>query len=375
MPGRRRLRPVQPSADATDRGSVTVIVATLNEAQRVRPCLAGLLAQGATLLEVLVVDSNSTDGTRELVQQAAARDPRFRLLTDGPLPEGWIGKVWALETGLRQARGEWVLGIDADTAPEPGMVAGILAAMRQHCFDAASFGPRFSGQTRAERWLQPAMLVTLIYRCGAPGAGATPANRIMANGQCFMARRQTLLDNGGYAVSRHSFSDDVTLARHLATRGARVGFLDGSDIIRVRAYRSAREMWREWGRSFDLKDGTSSTRRWLDLAFIWLTMALPLPVLCVVLLHTIATRGAPAPDELPGALYLATNLWITALVAINALLVLIRVFLVYGIRGSYSERGWTFWMSWLADIPAAVRLTLSTARRPRAWRGRVYDPA
>ncbi|MEO7362954.1 MAG: glycosyltransferase family 2 protein, partial [Gemmatimonadaceae bacterium] len=399
LPGRKRLPPVPPAADprrdapnasestpdviahkysapnpSTD-PSVTVIVATLNEAARIAPCLQGLQQQGASLLEVLVVDSNSTDGTRAMVEAAMKQDPRFRLLTDGPLPAGWVGKVWALETGLRLAKGEWILGIDADTVPKPGMIAGILRAMRAQRYDAASFGPRFIGQTAAERWLQPAMLITLVYRTGAAGAKPAAPDRVLANGQCFVARRETLLRHGGYAVSRASFSDDVTLARHLAQNGERVGFLDGSRIIDVRAYASLPEMWREWGRSFDLKDGASFARRWLDVAFIWLTMALPVPVL---LLLAILQLTAP-PDSLsastPGNIgFGATAGLFTALAGINVLLLGMRFILLYAIRGNYGERGWTFWMSWLADIPAAIRLTLSTARRPRVWRGRMYDP-
>lgn len=65
---------------------------------------------------------------------------------------------------------------------------------------------------------------------------------------------------------------------------------------------------------------------------------------------------------------------VAALLAVNASFLLIRVLLVYAIRGSYAERGWTFWLSWLADVPAAVRLTISTAQRPRTWRGRMYEP-
>ena len=36
-------------------------------------------------------------------------------------------------------------------------------------FDVVSFAPRFAGQSVAERWLQPALLITLLYRSGAPG--------------------------------------------------------------------------------------------------------------------------------------------------------------------------------------------------------------
>ncbi len=360
MPGRARRPPVRarltPRVDTT----VTVLVATLNEAARIGPCLAGLQAQVEPMLEVLVVDSRSTDGTREMVLAAAQRDPRIRLLTDDPLPDGWVGKVWALETGLRHARGEWVLGIDGDTVPAPGLVGAVVDAMEEDAFDVASFSPRFIGQSAGERLVQPAMLVTLVYRCGATGVVQPPPDRVLANGQCFMARRALLERHGGYAPARESFCDDVTLARHLATRGARVGFLDGSRIISVHSYTTLAEMWREWGRSFDLKDATPRSRRWLDVVVIWSAQALPLPILLV--LGVLSVTASRQVDVL-----------VQALILVNASALLVRLMLLAALRGSYAERGAPFWCSWLADVPAAWRLTLSTARVPRSWRGRRYE--
>jgi dolichol-phosphate mannosyltransferase len=374
-PGRRRSAAIAPAAPSSDT-TVTVIVATLNEAHRIAGCLQGLHAQGAPMLEVLVVDSNSTDGTREMVQEIAAIDARFQLLDDGALPAGWVGKVWALETGLRHARGEWVLGVDADTSPAQGMIASIVQAMRSNALDVASFAPRFVGNSKGERWLQPAMLVSLVYRTGAAGAKPRSPDRVLANGQCFIARRTLLQANGGFSSAKASFSDDVTLARHLAARGARVGFLDGSRIIDVQSYKSMGEMWREWGRSFDLKDGTSSGRRWHDVAFIWLTMALPIPVFVASLCFLIAGLHSNATAVANAYAFTAFSnvpVWVLPIVMVNALLLMMRGILLAAIRHNYAARGWSFWLSWLADIPAAVRLTLSTARRPNAWRGRTYS--
>ncbi|MBC8086122.1 MAG: glycosyltransferase family 2 protein [Phycisphaerae bacterium] len=371
LPGRTRMPAVEPLINSNKPATVSLVVATLNEAARIAPCLEGLRAQGNAVLEFLFVDSNSTDGTREMIEAARVLDPRMQLLSDAPQPRDWIGKVWALETGRRHAKGEWILGIDADTVPAPGMVAGIVQAMERGRYDAASFGPRFIGQSPAERWLQPAMLMTLIYRCGAAGAKTVEPKRVLANGQCFMVRRALLEANGGYSIAQHSFSDDVTLARHLAQNGARVGFLNGRRIISVRAYRSAGEMWREWGRSFDLKDSTTATRRVSDVLFVWLTMALPLPVLIVATGALAQVIRSPVHT----GLHIESSpltLWLAALIGANAFLLCVRILLVYAIRGSYGERGWTFWMSWLADIPAAVRLTMSAMQRPRSWRGRQY---
>ena len=365
MPGRTRRPPIAPRLTPRTDTTVTVIVATLNEAKRIGPCLSGLMAQTEPMLEVLVVDSRSTDGTRELVEAAAARDPRIRLVTDEPLPAGWVGKVWALDTGLRQAKGEWVLGVDADTVPAPGLVGAVVDAVEQDGYDVASFSPQFRDQTSAERLVQPAMLVTLVYRCGAAGATQPPPDRVLANGQCFVARRALLEQYGGYAPARASFCDDVSLARHLASHGARVGFLDGSRIIQVSAYVSLTEMWREWGRSFDLKDATPAWRRWVDVALVWIAQALPLPML-VVLAALLAGPGSLTADRSHAML-------LEALVLVNASALFVRMMLLVALRGSYAERGWPFWLSWLSDIAAAWRLTLSTARTPTRWRGRQYD--
>ena len=365
MPGRTRRPPVEPLLTPNRETTVSEIVATLNEAKRIGPCLEGLMAQTDPMLEVLVVDSRSTDGTRELVQAAAQRDARIQLLSDEALPEGWVGKVWALETGLRHARGEWVLGIDADTVPAPGLVGAVVKAVIADGFDVASFAPRFVSQSAGERFVQPAMLVTLVYRCGAAGATQPPPDRVLANGQCFMARRSLLEQHGGYTSARASFSDDVTLARHLAARGARVGFLDGSHIIEVRSYASLSEMWREWGRSFDLKDATPMWRRWLDVALVWLVQALPVPMLllCAALFAWLGVLPADDPRLT----------LLQALLLVNASALSVRLMLLFALRGHYAVRGASFWMSWLADIPAAWRLTQSTARVPRSWRGRQYD--
>ncbi len=347
---------VDPSPGDVRGSTVSVVVATLNEARRIGPCLAGLERQGEPLREVIVVDSHSKDGTAELVHAVAARDPRFRLVNDPPLPAGWVGKVWALQHGLGEAKSDWVLGIDADTEPQPGMVAAVVHAAESLRYDVVSFAPQFADMTAAEQWLQPSMLLTLVYRFGAAGMTEPPPDRVMANGQCFLARREVLLANGGYEVSRQSWADDVTLARTLASRGARVGFLDGSRLYKVRAYDSLAHMWREWGRSFDLSDATTRARQWFDVAYIVLAQGLPWLVLVA---FGLGVLSAGTPSGL-------------VLLRINQTLVAIRLLMLLALWGSYERRTMGFWLSPFADPVAAWRLVLSTVRRPKGWRGRTF---
>ncbi|MEO6525977.1 MAG: glycosyltransferase family 2 protein [Gemmatimonadaceae bacterium] len=356
-PGRTRRPATAPLTTEIRDTTVSVIVATLDEAARIGPCLAGLRAQQRPLLEILVVDSSSIDGTREIVETARARDPRIRLLTDGPVPAGWVGKVWALEHGLRAARGEWVLGIDADTDPVPGMVAAAIAAARENGYSAVSFSPKFAAQGAQEQLIQPALLLTLVYRGGVVGSDPDP-ERVLANGQCFLARRDVLVRHGGYQPARASFADDVSLARHLARRGERVGFLDGSRLYSVRSYHSAGEMWREWGRSLDLRNATSAWRQWADIAFLTAVQGLPLVM-------SIALGSAAAQSMLSDPAR-----W---LLSVNLALVGIRLLLLRPLSRCYERTHLTFWFSWLADPLAVARIVMSTVYRPRSWRGRRYD--
>jgi len=336
---------------------LTIVVACLNEVERIGPCLRGLRAQGAPVREILIVDSGSTDGTRALVEQAAAEDPRIRLVTDPPLPQEWIGKAWALQHGTTIATQPWVLGMDADTEAEPGCAAAVLASALREGFDVVSFAPCFDGQTAGERWVQPALLVSLLYRTGAAGDPRVRPDRILANGQCFLVRREVLLAHGGYEPVKASFAEDVSLVRHLAGRGVPVGFLDGSRLYRVRSYRDVGQMWREWGRSIDLKDAVSPLRRWGDALLIALAQGVQLPLLLWLALGWSTVPAGPTRS---------------ALLGLTLGLLGMRLGLLVALRGNYARRGLAWWLSPLADPLAAVRIVWSSVRRPRRWRSRTY---
>jgi dolichol-phosphate mannosyltransferase len=356
--GRTRRPPEAPIVSSRGDGSVTIVVATLNEAHRIAPLLEGVMAQGPIVGEILVVDSRSTDGTRAIVEAAAARDPRVQLLTDPPLPTGWIGKAWALQFGLEQAQSKWVLGLDADTAPRPGLADAVVAAADREQFDVVSFAPRFDGQTATELFVQPALLVTLVYRFGAAGDPRVHPDRVMANGQCFLAKRVVLLDHGGYEPVKSSFAEDVSLARRLAQRSVPVGFLDGSRLYTVRSYSGVGEMWREWGRSLALKNATTPLTQWFDVAFLLVAQGTPLFVFAALI--TLGDRVAPGWAR-------------TTLLYSTGALSAIRLLLLLGIRGSYTQHGPSFWLSPLADPLAFIRILLSTLVRPKRWRTRAYE--
>ena len=361
LKGAKRRSPLQPQvADPDLIGKVSVVVPTLNEVERITPCLSGLSRQSYELREAIVVDSNSQDGTQELVQNAGSYDPRLRLITDDPLPPGWVGRPWALHTGYLHTseHSEWFLGIDADTEPQPGLIASLVSTAEAEGYDLVSLAPQFILQYPGEWCLQPALLMTLLYRFDSAGVDAVTSSRVMANGQCFLCRRSVLTQLDGYTSAAGSFCDDVTLARNIAAAGYKVGFFDGSKVIKVRMYEGAKETWNEWGRSLDLKDAASTSQVWGDVLFLLCVQALPLPMLLLslYLLHL----GSHEPI-------------VIILFSLNAFLLLLRCGMSIAIAPSYSGSSFFFWLSPFADPIAVLRIFLSSLNKPKTWRGRVYD--
>jgi dolichol-phosphate mannosyltransferase len=320
--------------------SISVVVPARDEAARIGPCLAALAAD-PDVLEVVVVDDGSSDGTADVARAHGAR-----VVAGAPLPGGWVGKPWALQQGLEAARGEIVVSLDADTRPRPGLARALAAALGDA--DLVTAGCRFACETAGERWLHPAFLATLVYRFGPSDAAGRPPRpaRLLANGQCTAVRRAALLAAGGYAPAARHMTDDAALARALAADGWRIAFHDGAALIDVDMHDSAREVWREWGRSLALPGVTAPGWMAADLALAWLVLALP-P------LRVLARRAGP----LDGAL------------------LAVRWSLLVPVRASYARRGAPYWLSPLADPLAVLRLTTSALRPARSWRGREYAGA
>lgn len=362
--GATRFPPLKPeSPNPSLLAKVSVVVPTLNEVDRIDKMLEGITRQSYEVKEILIVDSNSQDGTREKVMEASKKDPRIRLVTDPPLPKEWIGRPWALHNGFlnSSATSEWILGIDADTQPQKGLIPSLLNFANHNNYDVVSLSPQFILKYVGEWWLQPALLMTLIYRFESSGVNAQSPETVMANGQCFLIKRQVLEAIDGYSCAANSFCDDVTLARFVASQGYKVGFADGAKIIKVRMYEGLTETWKEWGRSLDLKDAASKGQLWAECGFLALIQALPLPIIITGFLFCSQLN------------FLSFYL----LFSLNSLLLIIRFALLLAIAPSYqfskSPKELLFFLSPTADILAVVRIFLSAIQKPRQWRGRLYN--
>ncbi|MGN6809813.1 MAG: glycosyltransferase [Thermomicrobiales bacterium] len=103
---------------------VSVVIPARNEAGYLRGALASVAAQRcpAGLLEAVVVDNGSVDGTGALARAFGDDGGLPVRVVDEPTP----GLARAKTSGVRQARGRWLIFLDADSRLAPDLTARVL---------------------------------------------------------------------------------------------------------------------------------------------------------------------------------------------------------------------------------------------------------
>jgi len=214
---------------------VTVIIPARNEATRIGACLEGLAQQSYRRFEVIVVDDDSHDGTADVVRTYTACLPSLTVLSSKTLPHDWAGKCWACWQGANHARGGWLLFLDADVVPRPGLIAALVERARAGR-DMITLVPLIHLTSFAERLVLPPFigLISAIYPFDRVNDPSSPL--AFAIGQCIMMRRETYAAIGGHRAVRGSVLEDMDLARLVKQSGYALEAAHAPDLLEVRMY-------------------------------------------------------------------------------------------------------------------------------------------
>jgi glycosyltransferase involved in cell wall biosynthesis len=273
---------------APGRGSVSAIIPARNEEAVVAACVESLAGQ-PEIGEILVVDDQSTDGTESVLQALAQKIPNLRLLRTNNLPDGWVGKNYALSIGVPRAKGTWLLFTDADAVHEPGSAARAIQIAEENHAVLVSFSPEQITETWYEKALIPFIYLRLAKQLSYDQVNDPNSRAAAANGQFLMIRRDIYDALGGHASVAGEVLEDVAFAIRAKSAGHRIWFGSGKGIVRVRMYRSFDAMWQGWKKNlYRLMGGTpwalfreiESTVPWI--AFLFLLGGLKIPLLFFV---------------------------------------------------------------------------------------------
>jgi len=263
---------------------VVVVTPARNEADVVGRSMAALLAQDYPgVIRIVLVDDDSTDGTADAAERAAAKSQTRHKLTvvkNAGLAPGWTGKMWAVNRGLSEAErlapnAKYVLLTDADILHEHTSLRQLVSRAEQGGLKMVSLMARLKTETLAERALIPAYI--FYFQKLYPFSWVRDAGNKVAGaaGGCMLVDRAALNGIGGIAAIRSALIDDCALGKAIKTQGPIwLGLADG--VASLRGYPHWGDVWMLIARSAFTQLGFSAAMLAVSTIMMLATYVLPL---------------------------------------------------------------------------------------------------
>jgi glycosyltransferase involved in cell wall biosynthesis len=220
---------------------VSVVAAACDEADKIEPAARSLLAEDYPDLELVFVDDRSTDSTGAIIDRLAAKDKRVKAIHVRELPAGWLGKVHALDRGLRESTGALVLFTDADVHFSRGALRRAVAYAEQQGLGHLAALPElwpasFLADAMMSVFLRQFMMAVRPWAVGDPKSRA-----FIGIGAFNLVRRSAFDATPGLEWLRLEQGDDVGLGLMMKRSGARCGVVNARGLVALHWYRTVRE--------------------------------------------------------------------------------------------------------------------------------------
>jgi cellulose synthase/poly-beta-1,6-N-acetylglucosamine synthase-like glycosyltransferase len=264
---------------------VSVIIAARNEEATLPLLVQDLQRQThpARLVEVVIVDDFSTDGTAQLQNTLPTN---FRMLHPDGLPEH-SSKKKAITKGVAEARGELLLITDADCRVGPNWIATVASFYETNSAVFIAAPVTYNGQNTLVEWLQVLDFITLQ---GITAASVSARFHTMCNGANLAYTKKAFNSVDGFAgIDQLPTGDDMLLMHKIWKKDpAAVYYLKSKEALVSTA------PMRTW------KEFLTQRRRWASktlvyddyriiavLGFVLVLNLLPFALLVASLFHAI----------------------------------------------------------------------------------------
>ena len=221
---------------------VSLIVAARNEARDLERGVRTRLADDYPNLQVVIVEDRSTDDTPAIADRLARDDARVKVVHLTELPDGWLGKLYAMHRGVAVADGAWLLFSDADVEFAPGTLRRALARCEHEGRDHLAVIPQFAEHGLAV----DATLDTfchLLFASGRLWRVSDPTSSAAVGGGMFNLVRRSVYDRTpGFEWLRREIADDIALGQMLKKHGARPLVMNAVGAVKLEFYKDLGEM-------------------------------------------------------------------------------------------------------------------------------------
>ena len=199
---------------------VSVVIPCRNERAYIGACLDSVLASEypAAAMEILVADGMSEDGTRDVIAEYARRDPRVKLLDN---PKRILASAW--NAGIRAARGEIIMALNAHTVFPPAYVPTCISLMSEYP-EAAYIGGVVRTKPQDDTPLGRALALAVSHPFGVGGSRFRTGTAApeWADTAAFGGYRRGLFSEIGLFNEELVRSQDMELHLRLQKAGKRI---------------------------------------------------------------------------------------------------------------------------------------------------------
>ena len=275
---------------------VSVLIPARNEEKNIGHLLADLQNQDYKNIEIIVFNDESTDATEQIVKKSMTKDKRIKILSSGGLPEGWLGKNHACHTLAENARGFWLLFLDADVRLKGNIISQTVAFAEKKQVKLLSFFPRQIMKTIGEYATVPNMNfillsllpLILVRKIKFPSLAA-------ANGQFMLFNAATYQETQPHEKMKSSMVEDIEIARFFKRNKFKVACLTGNTNISCRMYSGFTDAVHGFSKNVIMFFGQSTLLAvafWFitTFGFIFIYLTFPIQLFLIYLVNLLLIR-------------------------------------------------------------------------------------
>ncbi|MFG6147114.1 glycosyltransferase family 2 protein [Halobacillus sp. B23F22_1] len=261
--GKRVSFPIQKQKTT---GSYSIIIPARNEEKNLKRLLSSILDEENEDREVIVVDDQSEDRTRETAEAYGVK-----VISNPPLPEDWMGKSWACYNAAKEAEGNSLIFLDADTWFSPGGPNKLIQYLETKGDDVLitvhpyhymkSFWEKLSSVFHLVVFASSG--ITTIFRDQIGTRGGF--------GPCLLINANTYWELEGHHAIRSEIVEHLALARRAESKGVKTYAFSGKRVVNMRMYEASLKVVIDgWSKSF--ASGAKTASPWMTAAnIVWIT--------------------------------------------------------------------------------------------------------
>lgn len=223
---------------------VSILIPLRNEEANVASLVANLRQLSYPSLEILFLDDQSTDQTKQLLTEAIQDDTRFQYYSGSSLRENWVGKVFACHQLQQLANGKYLLFLDADVRLAPPTIEKALSLMMKKNAQLLTGFSAFVLPNFLSTLFIPLQHFVTHFHLPLFVANYTrfvPATA--AHGAFMFFEKEAYQSIGGHEAVAFSLVEDVHIARQMKKEGYRVILANITDDVSCQMYDHNQAVW------------------------------------------------------------------------------------------------------------------------------------